>query len=124
MTHNSPRLILTMAHVDVSLEVRVLPGRGYGIATLNPLPVATFLPTETADALATWLDDTDDPHTGVREYTHPTLPTRALNVRKRLHSLTGEELVEVMVVDRASSDGAVVILNYPQTRALVAFLQN
>lgn len=121
----NPGLILTMPTANISLRVGYTPSgsvsfsvRTHAAPTL-PETNEVHLSAETADELAGWLD-TDEVHEGQREY---PLAAGTLTARKRMHSMTGEELVEISI-SLGEGVGNMIVLTYPQTRALVAYLQH
>lgn len=114
-------LRLTMVTVAVHLDVTRLDG-GFHFTITNPEQTSTHVPDATA--LADWLEDEDTNHEGTRDYPGTMYPVNRLTVRKRFHSMTLEELVEVSVISSGHGAGGMIILNYPQTRELAAFLQS
>lgn len=122
ITPESTSLHLTMTTVAVSLEVSRFSGGGFHFTIRNPLAIATYVADATE--ITAWLEDEDLRHEGTRMFPDPATAHTVLHVRKRFHSMTLEELVEITVVNRGEQTGGMIILNYPQTRELAAFLQS
>lgn len=128
----NPGLILVMPTANIHLKVLKSSTGGFTLTIHAPAalddtltvhtPAVVGAHLEDASALAEWLDLDQGMRDGRREY--PARTNTTVTAYKRIHTMTGEELVEIYVYHGDTGVGAMIVLDYPQTRALVAYLQN
>jgi hypothetical protein len=69
-----------------------------------------------AKELTTWLADEDTAWSGAKSWTGPKTK---LTVRKRTHSMTVEDLVDVTITETRVGRGMTLVMTYPQTAELL-----